>query len=192
MKVYDLLKKISTSFNSLNIPYFVTGSIASIAYGESRFTNDIDIVADIQKEHIPDIIKYFPEEEYYISEESMKNAIYHNFQFNIIHPTSGLKVDVVIKKKDDFDDMRFSRTNNFEMDGVGVNFAAPEDVLIMKMKYYKSGGSEKHIRDIMSMVKISNELIDFSYIELWVYKLNLKEIWEELKNKMEKQKRLQQ
>ncbi len=183
MKVYDLLKKISISFHSLNIPYFVTGSIASIAYGESRFTNDIDIVADIKKEHIQDIIKYFPEEEYYISEDSIKNAIYHTFQFNIIHPASGLKVDVVIKKNDDFDNMRFSRTNNFKMDGVGVNFAAPEDVLIMKMKYYKSGGSEKHIRDIMSMIKISKELIDFSYIETWVSKLNLKEIWDQIKNK---------
>ncbi len=181
MRVYDLLKKISTCFNSLNIPYFVTGSIASIAYGESRFTNDIDIVADIKNKNIPDIIKHFPELEYYISEESIKNAIYHKFQFNIIHPASGLKIDVIIKKMDDFDMMRFSRTHNFIMDGVGVNFAAPEDVLLMKMKFYKSGGSEKHIRDIMSMIRISKELIDFNYIETWASKLDLREIWGRLK-----------
>lgn len=183
MKVYDLLLKISTCFNSLNIPYFVTGSIASIAYGESRFTNDIDIVADIKAEDIPGILKCFPEEEYYVSEESIKNAIYRKFQFNILHPTSGLKVDVVIKKRDDFDAVRFSRTYNFPMDGVGVNFAAPEDVLLMKMKYYKMGGTEKHIRDIMGMMKISKELIDLDYIETWVSKLKLKEIWELIKDR---------
>lgn len=184
MKVYDLLKKVSACFNRMNIPYFVTGSIASIAYGESRFTNDIDIVADIKKEHILDIIKCFPEEDYYVSEESIKNAIYRKFQFNIIHPASGLKVDVVIRKKSDFDDMRFSRIYNFKMDGVGVNFAAPEDVIIMKMKYYKMGGSEKHIRDIMSMIKISKELINFDYIESWVSKLSLEEIWQAIKDRL--------
>ena len=57
MIIYDLLKKVSQCFNLLNIPYFVTGSVASIAYGESRFTNDIDIVADIKREHADDILK---------------------------------------------------------------------------------------------------------------------------------------
>lgn len=31
----------------LKIPYLITGSIAAMAYGEPRLTNDIDIVADI-------------------------------------------------------------------------------------------------------------------------------------------------
>ncbi len=43
MIIYDLLKIVSACFNRLNIPYFVTGSVASIAYGEARFTNDIDL-----------------------------------------------------------------------------------------------------------------------------------------------------
>ncbi len=46
MKIYDLLKKVSDCFNRLSISYLVTGSVASIAYGEARFTNDIDIVAE--------------------------------------------------------------------------------------------------------------------------------------------------
>ena len=137
MKVYDLMIKIAGCFNRLNIPYFVTGSIASSAYGETRFTNDIDIVADIAVEHIPQISECFPDDEYYLSEESMRDAVSRKFQFNIIHPGSGLKVDVVIKKRGEFDKVRFSRVNNFEMDGVGVNFASPEDVIIKKMEYYK-------------------------------------------------------
>ncbi len=177
MKIYDFLKKVSQCFNRLNIPYFVTGSVASIAYGESRFTNDIDIVADIKREHVPGILECFPEEEYYISEESIKDAIYYRFQFNIIHPGSGLKVDVIIKEKSEFDDTRFSRIMNFKMDDVGVNFSSPEDVILKKMEYYKSGGSEKHLRDIMGMIKISEELINFKYIESWVPKLYLDEIW---------------
>jgi len=184
MKIYDLLKKVSDCFNRLSIPYFVTGSVASIAYGESRFTNDIDIVADIKIEHMLDILKCFPEDEYYISEESIKDAIYHRFQFNIIHPTSGLKVDVIIKKRDDFDKARFSRIMNFKMDDVGVNFSSPEDVILKKMEFYKMGGSEKHLRDIMGMIKISEELINFEYIEKWVSILYLGEIWTAIKDRL--------
>ena len=184
MRIYDLLKKISNCFNGLNIPYFVTGSVASIAYGESRFTNDIDIVADIKKEHIPGILKCFPEEEYYISEDSIKDAIYRYFQFNIVHPSSGLKIDVIIKKRSEFDNSRFSRIKNFNMDEVGVNFSSPEDVILKKMEYYKMGGSEKHLRDIMGVIKISEEIINFDYIECWSAKLHLEEIWSAIKNRL--------
>lgn len=46
MEPYDLLKYMVKAFESLGIRYFITGSIASIFYGEPRFTNDIDVVAD--------------------------------------------------------------------------------------------------------------------------------------------------
>ncbi len=50
MGLYELLQQVITAFEELNIDYLVTGSIASMAYGEPRLTNDIDIVADIKIE----------------------------------------------------------------------------------------------------------------------------------------------
>jgi hypothetical protein len=47
MGPFELLKKIVDVLEDLQIPYFVTGAVASIAYGEPRLTNDIDIVADL-------------------------------------------------------------------------------------------------------------------------------------------------
>ena len=43
MELFDLLRKIVNAFEKLDIPYLVTGSVASMAYGEPRLTNDIDI-----------------------------------------------------------------------------------------------------------------------------------------------------
>ena len=45
MEQFDLLRHLISVFESINIRYFVTGSIASMFYGEPRFTNDIDVVA---------------------------------------------------------------------------------------------------------------------------------------------------
>ena len=35
--------------------------------------------------------------------------------------------------------------------------ARPEDLIISKMLYYREGGSEKHLRDITGMLKVSAE-----------------------------------
>jgi hypothetical protein len=80
----------------LQIPYLVTGAIASIAYGEPRLTNGIDIVADIKRHHIQGLVEAFPSCDFNVSEEAVRAAVRHRGQFNILHPSSGLKVDVIL------------------------------------------------------------------------------------------------
>lgn len=65
-----------------------------------------------------------------------------------------------------------------------ANFASPEDVIIKKMEYYKEGSSEKHIRDILGMLKISGDLIDPKYISLWAETLNLDGIWKAIQERL--------
>jgi hypothetical protein len=185
MGPYELLQKISEIFRSLGIPYLVTGSVASMAYGEPRLTNDIDVVADITFSHIPGLMTAFPKEEYYIDEEIIKEAIGQIGQFNIIHPASGLKIDVIIKKDTPFDKNRFDRTRQIYPGDYSADFASPEDVIIKKMEYYKLGGSEKHLRDITGIFKISGESIDRNYISRWATELELNEIWEALQRRVD-------
>lgn len=52
MGPFELLQKVAEAFEKLHIPYLVTGSVASMAYGEPRLTNDIDIVAAIEVRHM--------------------------------------------------------------------------------------------------------------------------------------------
>ncbi len=85
MGPYELLGNIVMILERLQIPYIVTGSIASMAYGEPRLTNDIDIVADVEEKHIAGLLEAFPPNEFYISEEMIRDAIRRKSQFNIIH-----------------------------------------------------------------------------------------------------------
>jgi hypothetical protein len=137
MEPFELLIIIANVFDSLKIPYFITGSIASITYGEPRFTNDIDMVADIGDWDIPGLIGCFPGHEYYIDVDCIKHAIQFKSQFNIIHLSSGLKIDVMIKKKTFFDNSRFTRIKRLKLEEKEINFASPEDVILKKMEYYK-------------------------------------------------------
>lgn len=187
MEQYELLRHLVRCLETLKIPYLVTGAIASIAYGEPRLTNDIDVVADIEEKHIPGLTECFPEEEFFLDADAIKEAIRHCHQFNIIHPSSGLKIDVIIHKKDTFDNSRFSRIKRIRpVEDTEANFAAPEDVIIKKMEYYKEGGSEKHLRDITGIMKISGELIDYDYISQWAERLELKDIWNAILRRVSK------
>ncbi|MBW1911530.1 MAG: hypothetical protein JRJ11_18660, partial [Deltaproteobacteria bacterium] len=179
MELFELLQKIVDVFEYLQIPYLVTGSVASMAYGEPRLTNDIDVVAGIEEQHVAGLIKAFPADEFYISEDMVREAVHYHRQFNIIHPASGLKVDVIIKQNTPFDSSRFRRLQRIYLaESYQANFAAPEDVIIKKMEYYREGGSEKHLRDIAGILKISGELVDRDYISDWSRRLGLIEIWD--------------
>ncbi len=187
MGLYELLQKVITAFEELNIDYIVTGAVASMAYGEPRLTNDIDIVADIKTEQVVLLEQYFPHDEFYFDIEMVHEAIIHKSQFNIIHPGSGLKVDVIIYQDTDFDRSRFSRSKRIQpAEGYQANFAAPEDVIIKKMEYYKEGGSDKHLRDITGILKISGSDVDRKYIVTWAKKLGLINIWDAVEARLQR------
>ena len=67
MELFELLQKIVDVFEHLHIPYLVTGSVASMAYGEPRLTNNIDVVAGIEEHHVADLLTAFPSDEFYVS-----------------------------------------------------------------------------------------------------------------------------
>ena len=185
MELDELLGKVVEAFERLHVSYLVTGSVASMAYGEPRLTNDIDVVAEIREEHIPGLLAAFPAETFYLSEDAIREAIQRQGQFNIIQPGSGLKVDVIIRKETPFDRSRFARARvAHPAETYEAAFASPEDVIIKKMDYYREGGSEKHLRDIAGILKVSAGEIDETYIVEWADRLGLRPIWDAIKRRL--------
>jgi len=185
MELYELLALVVETFTRLGIPYLVTGSVASMAYGEPRLTNDIDVVAGIREEHVPGLLAAFPADAFYRSAEAIQEAIRKQGQFNIIHPGSGLKVDVIIRKETPFDRSRFARARAIRpAESYEATFAAAEDVIIKKMEYYREGGLDKHLRDITGILKVSAQEIDEAYIVEWTERLGLRPIWEMIKRRV--------
>ena len=43
----DLLSLFIEPLERLNLDYMITGSVASMLYGEPRLTNDVDLVLDL-------------------------------------------------------------------------------------------------------------------------------------------------
>ena len=75
MEPFDLLNVLARTMENLQLPYLVTGSMATIAYGEPRFTNDIDVVVDLSGDRVESFCAAFPEEDYYLSREAARDAV---------------------------------------------------------------------------------------------------------------------
>jgi hypothetical protein len=178
MEQLDLLRHVAHVLEDMRLRYFVTGSTATIFYGEPRFTNDIDLVVDLPESRVAEFCRQFPQDDFYLSEEAARDAVKTKSQFNVIHPASGLKLDVIIPGSDAFNESRFARAHRLHAaDDFSPYFASPEDAIIKKMQYYREGGSEKHLRDIAGVLKISRDRIDEAYIARWAAHFGLADLW---------------
>lgn len=178
----DVFREILETLENANIPYMVVGSLSSIVYGEPRMTKDMDIVIDIQAQDANKIQQLFPLEGFYCPpSEVLKSEIVSRGQFNLIHHESGLKIDVMMRKKSPHAIEEFKRRQkisfwkNFE-----AWLATPEDIIIKKMEYYREGGSEKHLNDIRGI--LANTEVNHDYIKNWVLELGLQGEWQKVSN----------
>ncbi len=186
MEHSELLRYLVAAIERLGLSYMVTGSVATIFFGEPRFTNDIDIVVDLGLEQIPEFCRAFPAPDFYLSEDAVREAVQHQAQFNIIHPSSGLKIDVIIPQNTPFNRSRFARATRIKpAEDYEASFASVEDVIIKKMEYFRQGGSEKHLRDISGVLKISGSNVDRDYIADWASKLELESVWKAILDRLE-------
>ena len=175
----ELLRHVASVFEDLGVAYMIGGSQASVYYGESRFTQDIDLVTDLRPEHLPALMDRFPEAEFNLSVEAAREAVETRGQFNIIHPESGLKVDVFINKDTDYDRLRLGRRQKLPLvPGREAYFARPEDIILYKMLYFREGESDVHVRDILGILRVSGPEIDTPYIAEWARRLGLASIWD--------------
>ena len=137
------------ALEDLEIAYMVVGGFAATLYGEPRLTIDVDIVADLRADHIRPLLAAFPEPDYYASEEAMRDALQRRYPFNIIQPTTGAKVDLVLLPRDPFTRLAFQRRQRLVYDEAGHSamVMGPEDVVVAKLIAHRQTGSDKHLRD---------------------------------------------
>jgi hypothetical protein len=179
MEPSELLRRLAETLERLGIAYLVTGSMASGTYGEPRFTNDIDVIVVLPAEKVAAFCAAFPGPEFYCDPGMVADAVRDQFQFNILHPDSGLKVDVILAKDSPFDRSRLSRARRVVLGPqFSPSFASPEDVILKKLEFYREGGSEKHIRDILGVLKVQGDRVDRAYITDWANRLGLTAEWD--------------
>lgn len=186
MQELDLFSIFTSKLNKLNLNYFITGSVATIIYGEPRLTHDIDIVLEVHTESLDAFVKAFSRKQFYlppieiIKSEVMRSERGH---FNIIHHESGFKADIYLTGKDEFQKWGLDNKKEIPYKNGVLYVAPPEYVIIKKLEFYKEGHSEKHLSDIKSMFRNSREIIDNATVEKYARRFGLTDLWGEVRGR---------
>jgi hypothetical protein len=176
----EFLLQITKALETHEVPYMLTGSLASSMYGVPRATNDIDVVISPTRDQLLRIVQLFQRVGLTVHAETALNAYSNRTQFNVIDFPKGLKVDLILRKDRQFSIGEFERRETHEIEGMRLTLATPEDVLIAKLEWSKSGDSVRQLEDAAGILTVQRETLDLHYVEEWVAELGLKEQWRAL------------
>lgn len=175
---------VTDVLEGMGISYAVGGSMSSSVHGIMRSTMDVDIVADLQLQHIPEFTAALSNE-FYADDEMIRDAIEHHSSFNLIHLETAYKVDVFIPKQRVFDQLQLQRrmpslimTNPDRT----IYVTSPEDIILSKLEWYRMGGevSERQWRDILGVMKTRSGQLDLAYLRKLAKILKVDELFERI------------
>ena len=176
-----LIKKVVEILEAAGIEYMMTGSIVSSLQGEPRSTHDIDLVVALPTSAVDSLVEAFPSPDFYLSKDSILDAIEHQSMFNIINVSGGDKVDFWILTDEPFDRSRFSRKYVEEIAEIRIQVSSPEDTILAKLRWAQlSGGSERQFGDALRVYEVQFEQLDRSYLAAWAKALNVESLWNRL------------
>jgi len=170
------------AFDSLRIPYFLGGSMASSVHGVYRATADADFVAAVRPHHAEPLVAIL-HPAFYADLEAIRTAAASSRSFNVIHLETMLKVDVFVARTDPFSLMQMRRRvlQPVSADGqTRFHIASAEDTVLAKLQWYREGGgvSDRQWNDVLGVLKVQGPALDRAYLREWARELKLEDLLE--------------
>jgi hypothetical protein len=171
----DIVRDISHRFEQAGIPYMITGSMAMNYYAQPRMTRDIDVVIALAPENVDRMTALF-RPGYYVSEESIRQALANESIFNLIHQDSVIKVDCIIRKNSEYRRIEFERRQKISILDFTTFIVSKEDLIISKLFWAKDSHSEIQLGDVKNLLATG---YDAAYLRRWTRELGLDNLFEE-------------
>jgi len=181
MSVGEFLARLTRVLDDANIPTMFCGSIASTYYGIPRTTQDVDLVVDLRPDDVPRLLAAFPEDQYYVSEDAVRDAVRRRSPFNIIDFETGWKADLIVRRARAFSAEELTRRRRVEILGAEVWVATPEDTILAKLEWAAMSDSERQLRDVTSILQIRGEKLDWDYMARWADELGVHDALQRLR-----------
>ena len=99
--------------------------------------------------------------------------------FNLIHTESSIKVDCIVRKKEEYRLTEFERRQKIRLTDFDIYIVSKEDLIISKLIWFKDSNSELQKKDIKNLL-VSG--YDKDYLQRWILRLNLKKQYEDVLN----------
>ena len=143
------LKEVVAKLDEGKFEYMLTGSMAIGFYAIPRMTRDSDIVIQLQTGEAGKFESLFTEE-FFVDGNMIKDSLESEMMFNIFHKKTLFKVDFILKRNDEYENLKFERRKKLKINGIEVFVISIEDLIISKLNWSKDSGSEVQLKDVTS------------------------------------------
>ena len=158
----ELLAGIAVHLADRNIPYMIIGGQAVLLYGEPRLTRDIDVTLGLGPERVGDIVSLAREMGLRQLVADPAGFVRETYVLPCMEEASGIRVDFIFSQSS-YEREALRRVNPVKVNGVMVNFASPEDVIIHKL----IAGRPRDLEDVKSVL-VRCTSYDREYILRWL------------------------
>lgn len=178
----EVAAEIAELFASLEVPYLIGGSLASIAWGMPRFTLDVDVVAALEDGHAAPLVEALADR-WYRDEAMIRDAIAQHTSFNVVRFRGMIRVDVFIPPDEAFHRSKWSRARHVVLDPESdreLAITSPEDIVLQKLDWYRRGDevSEQQWIDVTTLLRIQGERLDHGYLDEWAERMRITDLLE--------------
>jgi len=178
----DNLLALTQRLDRLAIDWVVGGSFASSTFGESRTTQDVDVMLRLRPEQFEALLEAL-RGAYYVPIDTARLAARARSRFSIIELASSRKFDLFICAESPLDPEDFLRRRLVRLSSDENSWgyvSAPEVIVLRKLDWYRRGGgvSDQQWRDILGVLKVQAGRLDLDFLRRMSTQLEVIELLE--------------
>lgn len=172
-RVIDVLEAVGAH-------YAIWGGWAVVAYGEPRFTMDMDILLEPLGLRDKIFVQRLRESSFQVDEVALFDALGGGY-FNVIHQPSQLKVDFFVPVQDALLQRAIRERVYLPFDEIRrAAYVSAEALVITKLQAYAESESTRHLDDIATVVRLQGDKLDNDQIDVSAARMGMLGVWRSL------------
>jgi hypothetical protein len=161
---------------ALGAVYAIWGGLAVVAYGEPRFTQDMDVLLSPERFLVDSFVRRLRETHYHVDETAVRQALTGGF-FNVIHLAYLIKIDFYTPVEQELRMMLAERTYLPFDAARRAAYVTPTALVIAKLRAYADSQSTRHLDDVGSLARIQGNKLDLKRLDAAAARLGLFGVW---------------
>jgi predicted nucleotidyltransferase len=109
-------------------------------------------------------------EAFYFDRDAAIAAVSTERLFNLMHMTSAIKIDLIVRKAASYRRIEFERRQQVNLGGMRVWIVSREDLILSKLDWSRESGSELQQRDVRDLLQ---GVVDWEYLNRWAEHLGV-------------------
>lgn len=166
MNLGEIVVRVTSALDDLQIPYMLTGAVASSAYGLGRGTKDLDVVLELRDDVLAELVRRMGPE-FHLEPQIRFESVTGSTCYRVLIENTAFVVELFLRGDEEFARERFRRRMGVHLHGHHVFVPTAEDVVIQKLRWWKLASRPKDHADAVEIAAMMAHELDWAYIRRW-------------------------